>query len=286
MEYPVYEGTKVPAESVSLRQTAVTSGAENERTADYPVLIIPGYAAPDFQTDRVGNMLRAGGLDIVKVKLPWMAMGDMTRSAQIVADKVRRLTEYLGHEKVNFLGYSLGGIVARYYLQELDGHPTLGRAAFIASPNYGTYIGYLGFFSPAGRQVRTGSPLIRQLNESPMIDEIATRCLSIFIRWDGVIVPHLSSRMPYGYNLFHPRPISHWRAVMSPELVRRATEFLAGGLPEGAVFGDELVVGEAGGMVTVPWQAHERRRVWQVLFNPFRSFGSRLASIFRGRTGH
>lgn len=258
---------------------------ETSRTDRYPVLVIPGYGAPQFQTDRVGRMIQEGGLDVVKIKLPWMGMGDMRRYAGLVSERVGRLREYLGHERVNFFGFSLGGIVVRYYLQELGGYPALGRAAFVSSPNAGTRIGYLGFFSPAGLQVRTGSPLIRALNESPLCEEIAGRCLSIFVRWDGVIVPHESSYMPSGFNLFEPRPLTHWRAVMSGELVNRACEFLKGGMPPGAVPGAELILPEAGDITAVPWTPPERRSVRQVAYSPVRSLGTWIASLFRRSAG-
>jgi len=254
---------------------------QTEDTGRYPVLVIPGYGAPEFQTNLVGRYLQSSGLDTVKIKLPWMAMGDMTRSARIVAEQARRLQETLGHDKVNLFGYSLGGIIARYYLQELDGYPKLGRGAFISSPNAGTYFGYLGFFSPAGRQVRPGSPLIEQLNESPVLEHIAGKCLSIFVRWDGVIVPCFSSYLPNGYNLMQRRPLLHWRAVMDQDLIGRASEFLKGDMPEGVFAGRELGMIEAGDLLSVPWEiGREKRRVWKVIFKPFRSLSRRVASLF------
>lgn len=255
---------------------------EREDCSRWPVLVIPGYGAPEFQTNRIGRLLRAGGLDVVRIKLPWMAMGDMPRSAGIVAEQVTRLRENLGCEKVNFFGYSLGGVIALYYLQEMEGHRTLSRGAFVSSPNAGTGLGYLGFFSPAGRQVRTASPLIRRLNESPARGHLAGKCLSIFVRWDGVIIPHESSYIPFGYNLMHPRPILHWRAITSSELVENASIFLRGGIPEGAVPGAELFVPEAGELTSVPWAA-ERRRLGRALWSPFRSIGSRVVSLFKRR---
>jgi pimeloyl-ACP methyl ester carboxylesterase len=249
--------------------------------ASYPVLIVPGYGTPGFQTDLVGRKLRAAGLDTVGIKLPWMAMGDMVRSADVLAEQVRRVMEYRGFEKVNLMGFSLGGLVARYYLQEMEGHPHLSRCAFVSSPNSGTYFGYIGFFSPAGRQVRPGSSFIEALNSSPLYESISGRCLSIFVRWDGVILPCFSSYMPHGYNLLLPRPISHWRAVMSDETLSRASEFLGGGMPEGALPGRELGMMEEGGRLAVTFAPPPRRRYWSVVSRPFRSFFRRVLSAFK-----
>lgn len=256
---------------------------ELETMGEYPVVIIPGYGAPLYQTDWFAKQMQSHGLDTVGMKLPWLAMGDMARSAEVVAEQVRRIRETLGFEKVNFFGYSLGGLIARYYLQELEGYPVLGRGAFVAAPNSGTYFGYLGFFSAAGRQVRPGSSFIRRLNDSPQYECIAGKCLSIFVRWDGVIVPSESGYLSNGYNLPCPRPISHWRAVMNDELIRAASDFLRGTIPEGAVPGRELGMLEAGGLlpVAVSLERRARRRVWRVASSPFKSLGSKLVSLFR-----
>lgn len=261
---------------------------EGERTgAEYPVLVIPGYGAPKFQTELVSRHLRSTGLDTISIALPWMAMGDMVRSAHIVEDQARLAIQERGVEKINLFGFSLGGLIAQYYLQELDGYPVLGRGAFVSSPYAGTYIGYLGAFSPAGRQVRPTSPLIRLLEQSRAREHLTGKCISIFVRWDGVIVPCVSSYLSNGYNLMHPRPLSHWRAVTSPELIYHASEFLQGGLPEGALPGRELGMLQGGDLFSMPWSDTVRsgRRFWRVVAKPFRSFGQKVKVLFRGSGG-
>ena len=252
-----------------------------EDPGSYPVLIIPGYGAPAFQTDLLGKKLQSAGLDTVKLRLPWMAMGDMSRSAGIVAEQVQRIRENLGYEKVNLFGYSLGGLIARYYLQELGGYPFLSRGAFIAAPNYGTYFGYLGFFSSAGRQVRPGSQFIKELNSSPLYESVADRCLSIYVRWDGVIIPSESSYLPHGYNMALRRPVMHWLAVMNEAIINRASEFLHGELPEGAFHGRDLGMLEAGSLVPVPVDVPARRAYWSIFAGPFLSLFRRVMSAFK-----
>ena len=252
-----------------------------ERVRNYPVLVVPGFGAPAFQTELVSEHLRSTGLDTISVRLPWLAMGDMVRSAGIVGEQARRAVEERGFEKVNLFGFSLGGLIARYYLQELEGYPLLGRGAFVSAPYSGTYLGYLGAFSPAGRQVRPGSGLLRRLEESGEREHLRGKCLSIFVRWDGVIVPCFSSYLPDGYNILATKPVTHWRAVTSRELILHASEFLQGGMPECAVPGRELGQLDAAGRAFAATGTVTRRRVWSVLYAPFRTFGKRVAGMFR-----
>jgi len=249
--------------------------------ADFPVLVIPGYGAPAAQTELVSRNLRDAGLDTVKLKLPWMGMGDIPRSAGLLADSVARVRDSLGIDKVSLFGFSLGGVIASYYLQEMEGYPLLGRGAFVSVPYAGTYFGYLGFFSAAGRQIRPTSQLIKRLNDT-RVAEIAGKCLSIYVRWDGVVVPSESAYMPDGYNLRRDRPISHWRSVTNRELILTAAEFLRGGLPEGAVPGHELAVPVPVKMIFMPSTPGDgRRHLAQVMSKPFKSFGSKVATLFR-----
>lgn len=252
-------------------------------TRRYPVLVVPGYGAPAMQNERVCRHLRSGGLDTVSIRLPWMAMGDMTRSAGILAEQAVRTMEERGFERVNILGFSIGGLIARYYLQEMEGYPSLGRGAFVSTPHAGTYFGYLGFFSPAGRQVRPGTPFIRNLNEHQALQCFGDRCLSIFVRWDGVVVPSVSSYLACGFNMPRERPVSHWRSTTSRELISFAAEFIRGDLPAGAIPGRELGMIEAGGLFPVHTELGRRanRRFWIIAFRPLRSFASRLAGLFR-----
>ncbi len=253
----------------------------------YPVLIVPGFASPRFQTDLVGRHLRSVGLDTISIELPWLAMGDVARAAGVLAERAGRAMEAYGCEKINIFGYSLGGVVARYYLQELEGYPALGRAAFVSSPHAGTYFGYLGFFSPAGRQMCPGSQVIRRLEESPAREHVAGKCISIFVRYDGVIVPCTSSYLPDNYNLMYRRPVSHWRAVMSESIALRASEFLRGELPVGAFPGRDLDPIDPAGLVSVCWgeKPAGARRVWQAVGAPFRTLAGRIASLLRKGKG-
>ena len=270
----------------------VITGPEGITTAGedmsaYPVLIIPGYGSPGYHSTWVGKHIQSRGLNTVNLKLPWLAVGDMERSAEMVAEHVEHIQDRHGFEKVNLFGYSLGGLIARYYLQELEGHQHLGRAAFLAPPMSGAYLGYLGYFTPAGRQVRPGSSFLNRLESHPVRYWGSDRCLSIYARWDGVIVPGESASLPSGYNLRLSRPISHWGVVLNKRLIHCATGFLKGSLPEGAEPGRDLKMKSAPVMYTFSPQtpATGLGKVWGIVLGSFRSLARRGKSIL-GRHGY
>lgn len=262
------------------------TGATGEDTSSFPVLIIPGYGTPGYQTRWVGKQIQSRGLNTVGLKLPWLGVGDMRRSAEIVAEHVEMMRDRHGFEKVNLFGFSLGGLIVKYYLQMLEGHRLMGRATFLAPPLAGAYLGYLGYFTPAGRQVRPGSFFLQELDGTPGEERWSERCLSIYVRWDGVIVPSESAHLPTGYNLRLSRPVSHWGVVLNRRLIHCATEFLKGSIPEGAEPGRELKIKDAPCIYPVTPQLPVKGHgiTLRAVLDPFKALARRSRALFR-RTG-
>ncbi len=64
--------------------------------------------------------------------------------------------------RVHLVGHSLGGVVARWYLQEHGGDPRIVQTVSLASPFRGTRHARL-MPTPAGRDILPGSELLRRL---------------------------------------------------------------------------------------------------------------------------
>ncbi len=96
----------------------------------------------------------------------------------------------------SLVGYSMGGLIARYYLQRLDGLTRVRRFVTISTPHNGSLAAYL-LRNEAGIQMRPGSGFLDNLNEDA---EVLARAgfVSIWTRWDLSIIPASSSRMPVG----------------------------------------------------------------------------------------
>lgn len=207
-----------------------------EEPGSYPVVIVPGWGAPMLHTNWIARQLEAERLSAVKIRFPYMGVGDMDESAGQLKEKVEALRERLGVGRVNLIGYSLGGLIARVYLQEFGGREKVARAVYVGAPQDGVYTAYPASFTKGGRQVRRGSAYMRGLNSKPCRCEEG-RCLSIFLWKDGIILPSESARLPCGYNLKLTWPVFHWGIVFNRRVVHTAAEFLKGKIPGGAVPG-------------------------------------------------
>jgi triacylglycerol lipase len=85
-----------------------------------------------------------------------------------IADLSGKLASYLRDSlapgaPVALVGFSMGALVARHYLQALGGARSTTAFFSIAGPHEGTFNAYL-FPGPGTRQMRPGSAFLRELN--------------------------------------------------------------------------------------------------------------------------
>ena len=99
-------------------------------------------------------------------------------------------------QRFDLVGFSMGGLVSRYYLQRLGGLARVQRFVSVSTPHQGTTLAY--FSRRLGvRQMRPGSPLLRSLNTD--IHQLETiRFFSFWTPFDLLILPPWSSDMGIG----------------------------------------------------------------------------------------
>jgi triacylglycerol lipase len=99
-------------------------------------------------------------------------------------------------EPFDLVGFSMGGLVCRYYVQRLGGVERVGRLITISAPHLGTYWAYTGG-NKGSRQMRPGSEFLVELNRDARILE-RVKFASIWTPLDLTIVPAWSSRLGVG----------------------------------------------------------------------------------------
>ena len=107
-------------------------------------------------------------------------------------------------QPLNLVGFSMGGLVCRVYIQQLGGLARTRRLITLATPHQGTYMAYV-CERPACVQMRPGSSFLTELNR----DLSALHHLQFTSLWtpfDLTIVPAMSSVLDVG----------NARAVFSP----------------------------------------------------------------------
>ena len=116
----------------------------------------------------------------------------------------------------DLVGFSMGGIVSRYYVQRLGGIERVQRFITIASPHNGTITAYLSQ-RPGCVQMRPYSSFLNDLNRDvQMLGKLSFT--SVWTPMDLMIVPASSSQLPVGKSLQVTVPLHSWMVTNSKGL--------------------------------------------------------------------
>ncbi|MEU0138071.1 alpha/beta fold hydrolase [Streptomyces sp. NPDC006296] len=112
---------------------------------------------------------------------------DIRAAAALLDRHVEEICARTGHHEVDVVGHSLGGLIARYYVQRLGGDRRVRTLVTLGTPHGGTAAVPLAGAHPIVRQMRSGSPLIEELR-SPA-PSCRTRFVSFWSELDRVMLP-------------------------------------------------------------------------------------------------
>ncbi|ATL29908.1 putative secreted lipase [Streptomyces formicae] len=90
---------------------------------------------------------------------------DVRTAAELLGRHIEELCERTGHARVDVVGHSLGGLIARYYAQRLGGDVRVRTLVTLGTPHTGTRVVPLADAHPIVRQMRPGSAVIEELKE-------------------------------------------------------------------------------------------------------------------------
>ncbi|MBD2102804.1 alpha/beta fold hydrolase [Leptolyngbya sp. FACHB-261] len=146
----------------------------------------------------------------------------LDKLAAQVRDRADQL--FAPSERFDLVGFSMGGIVSRYYVQRLGGLERVERFITIASPHHGTWMGFARNNLGAA-QMRPNSPFLRELNRDVATLE-KVQFTSLWTPYDLMIVPANSSELPVGRNLQVPI-LTHAWMINHPRSFQILTESLS-----------------------------------------------------------
>jgi len=167
------------------------------------------------------RLRRKGFKNIYTLNLPpWKNVESLTER---VVKKVDELRTFTGVEKVFLVGHSMGGIIARNYIQIRGGSNKVAQCVLLGSPNHGSKLAPFAL-SPLGRLLLPGSPFLSRLAEAPIPQEVALT--SIYTRHDNMVLPPENARLEGANNLeidgmghasllYHPRALHAIVAALS-----------------------------------------------------------------------
>ncbi|MET9799387.1 alpha/beta fold hydrolase [Streptomyces sp. NPDC006368] len=120
---------------------------------------------------------------------------DLRGAAGLLGRHVEDICARTGHDRVDIVGHSLGGLIARYYVQRLGGDQRVRTLVTLGTPHSGTTVAPLAGAHPLVRQMRPGSAVLRELSEPA--PHCRTRFVSFWSDLDRLMVPVEAARLDH-----------------------------------------------------------------------------------------
>lgn len=220
--------THIALYPLGLFETTVRgSGAQPDSdTFDLPVVLVHGYFHNRSGFYFMARTLRRRGFRWV-YGMNYNPLGESVPSlAARLSNHVEDVLRVSGAPRVHLVGHSLGGVVARWYLQEMGGADNVDHCVTIGTPHLGTFAAYLGLGQTA-KEMRPGSPMIQRLEAG--FDEVDTTFVNLYSDLDVLIVPSVSAILPERANVHNHliRDFGHTSLLVSPELMSTVVDHLA-----------------------------------------------------------
>ncbi|MEA5623156.1 triacylglycerol lipase [Nostoc sp. UHCC 0251] len=172
-----------------------------------PVLLIHGIDDTEAVFHKMAAQLRLQGWSVYSLDLvPNNGDVSLNELAKQVADYVT--ATFAPEQRLDLVGFSMGGIVSRYYVQRLGGINRVQRFITISSPHHGTVVAY-GSWRPGCVQMRPDSVFLKDLNSDAVILG-QLNFTSIWTPYDLMIVPANSSQMSVGREVIVPVALHPW----------------------------------------------------------------------------
>jgi triacylglycerol lipase len=171
------------------------------------VVIVPGFLDSPRLYRRLAARLEAAGHDVHT--FPPRSSTGAVEFERTAADLAAFIDRRIGPEGAfGLVGFSMGGIAARYYVQRLGGAARVRVLVTVSSPHRGTWTAWLLPLRGI-RQLRPRSGLLEDLNRDVnVLAEVGFA--SIWSPVDFVIVPPSSSHLGIGAERRFFVPIHAW----------------------------------------------------------------------------
>jgi len=142
---------------------------------------------------------------------PWKDVEILTER---VSKKVDELRLASGVDKVILVGHSMGGIIARNYLQIRGGADKVEKCILLAPPNGGSRLATFAL-SKLGQSLLPSSDFMKHLRDAPLPSEIPIT--AVYSRHDNIVIPYESGQLKGARNI-ELTDLGHTSLLYSPSV--------------------------------------------------------------------
>lgn len=181
-----------------------------------PVVVVHGIHATSRDMARLVRALRADGRQVFS---PTLNPHDGSASIEELSAQLDQLIQQQRlRQPFDLIGYSMGGIITRHYLQERNGVQRVRRYITLSAPHHGTWAALLNSGRGA-RQMRRGSAFLEDLNRGAGSLQ-AVPMTSFWVPTDLVILPPSSSVLHQATQV-RMWGLGHFSFIIEPRCIRK-----------------------------------------------------------------
>jgi triacylglycerol lipase len=172
-----------------------------------PVILVHGINDTSAKLRSIADRLQSLGRQVHSIDL---SPNDGTALLQVSANQLQEFIDRQvpADQKFDLIGFSMGGLVSRYYMQRLGGIERVEHYITISAPHQGTFAAYFTQ-KPGCVQMRPDHAFIRDLQQDvQMLAQV--KFTSIWTPFDLIIVPSSSSQVAVGAAVPLPIAIHPW----------------------------------------------------------------------------
>lgn len=190
------------------------------RASQRTVVLVHGYLANRSALWPLAGYLRWRGFRQI-LSFDYRSTQGIERGAIALREHLRR---HVRGGRIDLVCHSLGGLVARAYLQELGGARRVDHCITLGTPHRGTYSSYW-VASRVGRELRPDSPFLARL-EASRHGAHRVRFLSIVAGSDNLVVPRVFAAHEDEMRI---ADVGHVGLLFSPRVFRIVADRLLAG---------------------------------------------------------
>lgn len=162
------------------------------------------------------------GRDVARVDLG-LGLGCIRESAERAAAQLDRITRGRRRERVDIVGYSMGGLIATYWLKFFDHGRSIRSVITLGTPHRGAPVADLAcrWLSRVSASIGQMAPQSEFLHSLAMAEvPVGSRILSIAARDDGLVPAHYTE-LPRRPRQFTRRisAAGHFGLLFSPTVI-------------------------------------------------------------------
>lgn len=166
--------------------------------ATRPILLVHGIVDNHSIFTRLDHTLRSRGFATVAAHDYGLLTADVPQAAAALGATIAGLARATGHDRVHVVGHSLGGLLARWFVQKQGGDALVDTLVTLGTPHGGTELARLAPLVPLlpmARQLGPTSEVVRSLAEP------APGCRTRFVAYasdiDHLVVPSRNARVEH-----------------------------------------------------------------------------------------